>query len=179
MKLKTGLLYGFTVLWLVTFSMWVWADLDAAFNRSILVALKHDTERTNKEKLFEDRCQTIIETVGFEDSITGEARKFSCDVSGVGVALYAGSDLGKHSPQKVGQYFIDKLEAEGLEANLYILDEYDHGSHMEFYVNGQSSMIYSMRPSKAIKMIDGIAADAKLVLLHEGRVDKWIHAKSD
>ena len=64
--------------------------------------------------------------------------KYSCDVAGVGIAIYAGADLGKHSPEKVGQYFIDKLLEEGLKAEMHIEHNYAHGTGMEFFVNGES-----------------------------------------
>ena len=83
----------------------VWADLQIDINRILLRESAADTSRTDHEKLFVYRCETIAKTIGFSGTPTGQATKYSCDVPAVGIAFYAGSDLGKHPPEKVGQHF--------------------------------------------------------------------------
>ncbi len=151
------------------------ADLDTAINRAILKATAHDTTRSDKEKLFKDRCKTIEKYVGFENDVTGQARKYSCDVPGVGIALYAGKDLGKHSPEKVGQYFVDKLAAEGLKAEVFIKPDHEYGSSMGFYIDGESWLQEPARVSESIKKVDFLADEAKLILFTEGRAKEWIY----
>jgi len=169
----------------VCFALWivlaapVYADLDTAINRAILKATAEDTTRTDRDKLFENRCETIAATVGFENDVTGAARKFSCDELGVGIALYAGADLGKHSPEKVGQYLVDALAKEGLKAKVFIKDDHDYGTGVGFYINGRSWLRESVDPVKGIEMLEGITAEAKLILLTDGRVDRYIMAPSE
>ncbi|MEW8626272.1 MAG: hypothetical protein AB2551_11010 [Candidatus Thiodiazotropha sp.] len=152
------------------------ADLDTAINRAILEATKHDTTRSDRDKLFKNRCQTIAKYIGFDDTPSEQARKYSCDVPGIGIALYAGKDLGKHSPEKVGQYFTDKLAEEGLQSQVFVEPEHPYGASMGFYINGSSWLLEPVRPSKGVKEIDALAAEAKLILLTNGRVSEWIHA---
>ncbi len=47
--------------------------------------------------------------MGFSDTPSGRATQHSCDKPEIGIALYAGKDLGKHPPEKVGQYFKSEL----------------------------------------------------------------------
>ncbi|MDM3870225.1 hypothetical protein QSV34_02520 [Porticoccus sp. W117] len=48
-------------------------------------------------------ADTIADTLGFEGSVTGEARKFSCDVAGIGIALKAFRALWDSKGEKVSQ----------------------------------------------------------------------------
>lgn len=153
----------------------VYADLDVTINRAILEAAKHDTSRSDKDKLFKNRCETIKKYVGFEDNVTGQARKYSCDVAGVGIALFVGKDFGKHPPEKIGQYFIDKLAERGLKAEVFIKKGYEHGSSMAFYINGTTWMMDYLRPSEALNKINFLANETKLILFNEKRISDWIH----
>jgi len=151
-------------------------DLDAALNKSILDALAHDSSRTGTEKLFDNRCKTIRETVGFEDSIDGKAREYSCDVDGIGITLYAGEDLGKHKPETVAKHFTDYLSNKrGLHAKAFIQRGHPYGTSMAFYINGSSWLFQPVKPMKGIEKLDALAAEAKLILLTDERVDGWIH----
>ena len=150
------------------------AHLDTSMNRAILAATAEDKTRTDKQKLFENRCQTIADKVGFERSVTGAARKFSCDVIGVGITLYAGADLGKHSPENVGQYFVDALAKEGVKAEVFIKHGHEYGSSMAFYINGETWLDDSIDPHSAIERINTLIAEANLILLKRGRIKEWI-----
>lgn len=151
------------------------ADLDTAMNRAILKATAFDTARTDKQKLFENRCATIARYVGFEKDTTGEARKYSCDVAGVGIAFYAGADLGKHPPEKVGQYFVEALAKEGVPAKVFIKRDHDYGSSMGFYVNGRSWQEEPVDPLKGTKLLEFLANESKLILFTEGRIQDWMY----
>ena len=170
-------LIAITVLFVsATFQPQTWAgDLDAVFNKSILDALAHDNSRTGKEKLFDNRCQTIRETVGFEDNIDGQAREYSCDVDGIGITLYAGEDLGHHKPETVAKHFTDYLtNKRGLPAKVFIQDDHPYGTTMAFYINGSSWLFQPINPLEGIEKLDALAAEAKLILLTDERVSKWI-----
>lgn len=159
---------------LISISATAYADLDTTINRAILEATAHDASRTNEQKLFENRCETIAATVGFEDNVTGQARRYSCEVEGVGITLYAGADLGKHPPEKVGKYFVDALAKKNLPARVFIEHDHEHGSSMAFYIDGQSWNGRAIDPLSATKQIDALVAEANLILLTRGRIDQWI-----
>ena len=150
------------------------ADLDTEINRAILEATTHDTSRTNEQKLFENRCETIAATVGFEENVTGQARRYSCEVNGIGITLYAGADLGNHLPEKVGKYFGDALAEKNLPAQVFIERDHEHGSSMAFYVDGQSWNERAIDPLSATEQIDALVAETNLILLTRGRIDQWI-----
>ena len=71
----------------------------------ILRAAKAETTLTDHEKLYVHRCAMINKYVGFSDSPTSQATKHSCDVPEIGIAFFAGDDLGQHSPLKIANYF--------------------------------------------------------------------------
>jgi len=145
------------------------ADLTTDIDGAILAGLRHDTSLTKKEKLFTYRCESIERTIGFSETPTGQATKYSCDVAGVGIALYAGKDLGKHPPEKVGQYFVDALAKEGVKAKVFIKPDHEFGSSMAFYINGDSWRDEPVDPLKGTELIEFLAAESKLLLFADGR----------
>lgn len=151
----------------------VWADLQIDINRILLRESAADTSRTDHEKLFVYRCETIAKTIGFSGTPTGQATKYSCDETAVGIAFYAGSDLGKHPPEKVGQHFKDELAKHGMKSEVFIKHGHEYGSSMGFYINGESWLSDPVRPSKGVEMIEALAAEAKLILLTDGRIKEW------
>ena len=161
---------------LFVFSYSSFAHIDTEINRQILTATKSDTSRTDKEKLFTNRCDTIKKYVGFEESISGQAREYSCNYTGVGIALYAGSDLGKHSPESVGQYFIEGLQKRNVNAQFFIKHDHEYGSSMAFFINGTTWQLEPLAVMEAIKDIEFLANETKLILLHEKGVNSWPHA---
>ena len=95
-----------------------------------------------------------------------------CDVPGVGIALYAGKDLGKHPPEKVGKYFVDYLAKEGVKAEVFIKPDHEYGSSMAFYINGDSWTDDPLRPSEALEDLEFLANESKLILYADGRIKK-------
>ena len=148
------------------------ADLTTDIDGAILAGLRHDTSLTKKEKLFTYRCESIERTIGFSETPTGQATKYSCDVAGVGIALYAGEDLGKHPPDKVGQYFVDALAKEGVRAKVFIKPDHEFGSSMAFYIDGDSWRDDPVRPSEGLELLEFLTAESKLILYAHGRIDK-------
>jgi len=128
------------------------------------------SERTDYEKLFVYRCETIEETIGFAETPTGKATEYSCTGPNIGIALYAGKDLGDHSPEKVGQYYIDEIAKFGMTAEVFIKHEHPHGSSMVFYINGESYLREPIDPLSGIDLIEAIAAEAKLLLYTAGKI---------
>lgn len=128
------------------------------------------SERSKYEKMFVYRCETIEETIGFADTPTGKATEYSCAGPNIGIALYAGRDLGKHSPEKVGQYFVDEIAKFGMTAKMFIKHDHPHGSSMAFYINGESYLRDPVRPSEALKLIEAVAAESKLLLYVAGKI---------
>jgi hypothetical protein len=158
---------------LLTALLWplsVQADLQTDVNRMLLRESASDTSRSDYEKLFTHRCETIASTIGFSGTPTGRATKYSCDQPGVGIAFYAGSDLGKHPPEKIAQYFKDELAKFGMISEVFIKPSHAHGSSMAFYINGESYLSDPARPSEAAKLIEAIAAESKLILFKRGRI---------
>lgn len=131
------------------------------------------SERDDYEKMFVYRCETIAETIGFADTPTGKATKYSCDQPAIGIALYAGKDLGEHKPEKVVQYFIDEIAKYGLNAESFIKHDHLSGSFMVFYINGESYLRDPIDPLSAIDLIEGLAAEAKLLLYTAGKFTEW------
>ena len=166
---------GMVGLWLLVYLQISPAQsyLDLDINIAILASAKADNSRTDYEKLFDYRCETMVRYLGFPDTPTGKATKYSCDVPAIGIALYAGKDLGKHPPEKITQYFIDELAKHNLTAQAFIKHDHDYGSSMAFYINGESWLSQIKRPSEAVKMIKTLAAETKLILLTTGRIKKW------
>lgn len=131
------------------------------------------SERTDYEKLFVYRCETIDETIGFADTPTGKATEYSCRAPNIGIALYAGADLGKHPPEKIAQYFVDEIAKYGVTAETFIKHDHPHGSSMEFYIDGDSWLDDPIRPSQAVEKIEALAAEAKLLLYTAGKIEAW------
>ena len=150
-----------------------YADLRLDEVRAILKAAKANKTLTDHEKLFVYRCKTIAKYLGFSDTPTGRATKYSCDIPAVGIAFYAGKDLGKHPPEKIAQYFKDELAKHNVKAEVFIKRGHAHGSSMGFYINGESWLREVKRPSEAVKMIEFLAAETKLILFTKGRIKEW------
>jgi hypothetical protein len=162
---------GFLMM-LVLWTAPAWADLQIDINRILLKESAADTSRTDHEKLFVYRCETIAKTIGFSGTPTGKATKYSCDQPAVGIAFYAGSDLGKHPPEKIGQHFKDELAKHGMKSEFFIKHGHEYGSSMGFYINGESWLSQPIGPLEATKKIKALAAEAKLILLTDGRINK-------
>ena len=151
----------------------VLADLQTNEAAAILRAAKHDTSLTDHEKLFVYRCDMIRKYAGFPDTPSGNATKHSCDRPEIGIAFFAGSDLGKHSPEKIANYFKTELAKHRIKAEVFIQDNWEYGSALGFYVNGESWLKNPIPPSQAVEKIEALAAEAILILYTKGRINEW------
>ena len=172
---KRKALHGYGYCWTVFLTALLWplsvqADLQTDVNRMLLRESASDTSRSDYEKLFTHRCETIASTIGFSGTPTRRATKYSCDQPGVGIAFYAGSDLGKHPPEKIAQYFKDELAKFGMISEVFIKPGHAHGSSMAFYINGDSWLASPVDPLEGTKQIEALAAEAKLLLFKYGRI---------
>ncbi|SEN38615.1 hypothetical protein [Nitrosomonas marina] len=164
---------GYCCVFLLIALLWplsVQADLKEDIDRAIIKGNAADTSRTDHEKLFVYRCESIAKAIGFSETASGRATKYSCDQPGVGIALYAGSDLGDHSPESIGTYFKSELTKYGMNAQVFIQDNGNYGSSMGFYINGDSWLNEPVRPSRGVELIEALAAEAKLILFKRGRI---------
>ena len=149
-------------------------DLQTQHDRAILDAASDLTRLSKREKLFVYRCQIMRELLGFENNPTGKAQAYSCNETGVGIAFYAGNDLGKHPPEKIARLFRDGLAEYKVPARVFVKHGHQHGSSMAFYINGESWLREPVRPSKGYEMIEALAAETNLILLKRGRIDAWM-----
>ena len=147
--------------------------LDLDVNLAILKEAVTDKTKTDKEKLFVYRCEMMVKYLGFPQTPTGKATKYSCDVPAVGIALYAGKDLGKHPPENIAQYFKSELAKHNVKAEIFIKHDHEYGSSMAFYINGKSWLRLPIDPLEAVKDIEALAAETKLILFTKGRIKKW------
>ena len=116
------------------------------------------------------RCEVLIKLGSFSKTVTGKATEFSCQKPAIGIALYAGKDLGKHSPEKIAQYFKDELAKHNVKAEVFIKHNHEYGSSMTFYINGDSWLKKAVGALEAVDMIEGLAAEAKLVYFTNGQI---------
>ncbi len=140
------------------------ADLQSYQDRAILIASKAETNLTKVQKISTHRCEMIKKYLGFSDSIMGRAIKHSCDKAEVAITLYAGKDLGEHSPEKVAQYFKDELLKHHVKAEIFIRKNHPHGTSMGFYVNGGSRLKKPVDPMRGIELLEALAAETILIL---------------
>lgn len=77
-------------------------SFQAQLSAKLLRAARHDTSLSDKEKLTTHRCAMIEKyyMIGSTRALD-QAIKASCRNLMIGVALYAGDDLGKHYPEKL------------------------------------------------------------------------------
>lgn len=151
----------------------VLADLRVNEAAAILKASKSEEGLTDHEKLFVYRCDMIRKHLGFPDTPTGLATKHSCENPEIGIAFFAGADLGNHSPEKIGNYFKAELAKYDINAKVFIQHKWPHGSSLGFYINGESWLKEPVRPSQAVNKIEALAAEALLILYTKGRIKKW------
>ena len=150
-----------------------YADLKTDVDQLIINKSAEDKTLTNQEKLFDHRCDMIAKYLGFSDTPTGKATKYSCDVPAVGIAFYAGKDLGKHPPEKITQYIQNELSKHNVKSKAFIKHNHNHGSSVAFYINGESWLTMPLDPLESVKKVEALAAETKLILFTAGRIKTW------
>ena len=145
-------------------------NLQTQLNAQLLRAAKHDTSLSDREKLFSRRCETIEKHVGFSDTPLGQSIEYSCKGMVIGVTLYAGADLGKHSPEKVAALFKEKLSNDFMTAEVFVKHDHEYGSAMAFLINGGSYTEDWADPLEALEFLDGMTAEARLIYFNNKQI---------
>lgn len=155
------------------------ATLETIMGAKLLRAAKAEAKLSDHDILIKHRCAMIEKHMSLTSSILDKATEYSCTAPVVGVAFYAGKDLGHHSPQKVSSYILDTFNHHGIEAKIYTKLNHSYGSQVVFLMRGGRYMLNPVDPLKGISSIEGFAAEAKLVALKDGiistaELEKWV-----
>ncbi len=152
-------------------------DLQALLNAQVTKAAKHDTRLSRMEKLFEKRCEMIEKYLGFKDDPMGKAMEYSCQEPQIGIAFYAGPDLGDYPPSHIERVFLDRIGDEGLKAKVFTDLKHEHGSNVVFFINGETYLKDPVDPVKALEQVKYLVAEAKLIFISRKQVDVWPQEK--
>jgi hypothetical protein len=149
-----------------------YAGIQADFDRELLDLSKAEPRYTNTQKLVEQRCDMIKRYIDTDSSVMRQAMGYSCggDELAIGVALLAGKDLGKHSPEKVAQHFEGLLLKQKMSSKVFIQHGYEHGTSLVFFVNGSSYYANYINPVKAMESLNGLVADVRLMYFKSGQI---------
>ncbi len=153
------------------------ANLQTILNSQIIQAAKHDSSLTRMEKLFERRCEMIEKYLGYRDNPMGHAMKYSCQEPQIGIAFYAGPDLGDYPPARIERVFLDRIGDEGLKAKVFTDLNHKKGSSVIFFINGETYLKDSVNPVKALEQVKYLVAEAKLIFISRHQVDVWPQEK--
>ncbi len=156
--------------------------LDLALASELLEASKSDQSISKHDKLFTKRCEVIDKYLPPTSTPIGKAMVYSCTAPAVGVAFYAGKDLGQHSPDKIAKYIEASFAKNGMLAKVFIESEHRHGSSVAMMMNGGSHLYNPMNPLEAIKNIESFAAEAKLIYFTDKKIspkelEKWVKSE--
>lgn len=104
----------------------------------------------------------------------------------MGIALYAGADLGKHSPESVAQWFETLFKKHDINAKVFIKRNVETASRMAFYASGTSLLNEPVNPVQAINKAKFLVAESKLIFFvnfqiqaTESEVNKWVKVASE
>ena len=159
------------------------ADLREALAAELLEASKADNSMSKKEKLITQRCTAVKRYLVEDKSALRQALYYSCSAPVVGVAFYAGNDLGQHSPEKIAVYIENMFAENGMRAKVFIKHNHQSGSSVAYMIMGGRRIMNPKDPVSAISRIEGFAADAKLVFFVDGKIssselEKWVKSES-
>lgn len=141
----------FAALAFTFFSMPAMAGIQAELDRALVDAARPHTNLSNKEIMFERRCEMIEKYLGYDGTALSQAMKYSCQGTQIGVALRVGADLGKYPPERIRDVYIERFRKEGLNAEVFIQEELEHGSNVVFFVNGESWLKELVGPIQALE----------------------------
>lgn len=103
---------------------------------------------------------------GFIMNASASAHKYSKNnIGAVGISIFAGQDLGEHSPEFLGTVLVNSLRRRGVEAECFVHHkEMPNGTGINFHITGLSwgkDHSLSISESLNIETIEGVAAEAK------------------
>ncbi len=156
--------------------------LDTILGAKLLKASERDTTLTLDEKLNVHRCKMVSQYLTLTSSAIDQTIKYSCTAPVVGVAFYAGNDLGHHSPEKIANHIEAEFAKNGVKARVFIQDGHSSGSNISYIVRGGREVMSPKEPYSAIKSIEGFVANMKLVYLADELISttelgKWVKSE--
>lgn len=156
------------------------ADLREALAAELLEASKSDNSMSKKEKLITQRCIAVKRYLVEDKSALRQALYYSCTAPVVGVAFYAGNDLGQHSPEKISAYIEDEFARNGVQAKVFIT-KHKAGSTVALISRGGNFLYNPTDPVSAIKSIKSFSSEIKLAyfadkLITPEELTKWVKA---
>lgn len=145
-------------------------SLKTLLGAQLLQAMGGEITDSDYQKLSFNRCDAIKKHQGFSESPLGEAIHYSCKGLVIGIAFYAGDDLGKHAPEKVAQLFRKKLSEQNMTSDVFVKQNHRHGSVMAFFINGESYHYDWVGPLHALETLEGLSAEARLFFLKNKQI---------
>lgn len=133
-------------------------------------ACANDTASSTAENGLEPRteafCGELRETDGGRILNAGTtAHTYSQENLGnVGISIFAGRDLGDHSPEYLGALLVNELRSRGVQAECFVHNErVQNGTGIRFHVAGLSMSEDSLGITASFdeEMLDGVEAEAK------------------
>lgn len=143
----------------------------------VLRASKAETSISDADKLMARRCEMLTKYVGFKDTPMGKAMKYSCDAPQIGIAFYAGPDLGDYPPEQIERVFLDRIGDRGLKAKVFTDLEHEHGSSVVFFVHGDTYLRNAVDPVEALSEVKNLINETKLIFMAYRLVTKWPDGK--
>ncbi len=136
-------------------------------------------EQTGK---FYKYCDDIERLKTAPISTLNRARIYSCDKpADVGVAIYAGKDLGDKPPESVGQWFERLYQAYDIDTKIFIENSDAPQTLLVFYASGTSLLTSPVNTADGVAKAKFLVAEAKLIFFvnlqiqaTETEVAKWI-----
>ena len=86
------------------------------------------------------------------------------NIGKIGVSIFAGQDLGEHSPEFLGTALVNSLRRRGVEAECFVHhEEMPNGTGVNFHIAGLTYSEESLSISEALnaEVMDALAAEAK------------------
>lgn len=86
------------------------------------------------------------------------------NVGSVGISIFAGRDLGEHSPEYLGALLVNEIRARGVQAECFVHHErMPNGTGVRYHVAGLSTSDESLGITASFdeEVLDGVAAEAK------------------
>ena len=160
-----------------SFACSAYAGIQAELNRQLVEAARPHTDLPSYDILFERRCEMIEKYLGYDDTAISRAMQFSCQGTQIGIALYVGPDFGDYPPEQIRKVYKEKIDEEGLASEVYIEKDPTQGSHVIFFINGESYMRNRIGPVEALEKIITVTAEAKLTYIDSGQAEGWIPSK--
>lgn len=148
------------------------AGIQAALDGQILDAAKAKSRLSDQDILFDRRCEMIEKYLGYDDTAMSRAMHYSCQGMQIGIAFFVGPDLDDYPPERIRQAYIERFDALGLPAEVFIDDQYQHGTNMVFFIKGECFLPERIDPVDALDQLTTISSNAKMMFIEAGWTKK-------